>query len=184
VRWIRPGRWIVWDRAINGMVGSSVERLYDPDTREKTPIVGRRKHDGLIDLAEDGRMVVMSSADGLPDSPRELVLLDPESGERETIAVPGTIELRRSWVRVAGFTPSGRQLLRLESAQSRKSWFARLEMGDGTGSAGPRLVATAPLDMAELLGSAAEDSLIAIESARRLVRLRFDGSPPELLFPR
>ncbi|MSR47572.1 MAG: hypothetical protein EXS13_11010 [Planctomycetes bacterium] len=179
VRWVRPGRWIVWDRSVNGYLDRVL--LYDPDTESSAPIAALGKLDAIVDLAEDGRLLVIEKGSAAPDAERSLLLLDPESGEREPIAVTAALDLKRSWVRVAGRTPSGRNVLRIQNTESRKTWFALL---DGNAGAGLHLAQSSALAAAELVGAADETSLIAIEFGRRVVRARFDGSPPTPLFPR
>jgi len=183
VQFVRAGRWIVrdwtnsWDR--------TTLKFYDPETRALEPVPSLGKWDDVLALNDDGRVLVVTKAGKESDARRDFVLLDPETGEREMVELPAGIAATSKWIRVAGRTPDGRAIVWLQDPKDRRTWLLRFDPGaSGAARAAPRLVSTAMLDGAELLGAADEDSLVAIESSRRLVRARFDGSTVETLFPR
>ncbi len=184
VRWIGRSSWVVWrvQQAGNSLVGRYA-RL-DPDTQELTPIPGFGVRDDVLDLEVGGLFLVDRRGTFVPgtapnDAPRWLEWLDVDSGEATPIEPVAAIDLRQTWIRVVGRLPSGRLVVRLE----RQGFWVRFARAIPTGH-GARLELTPDLESAELLGSADEESLVVIDAGRRLVRVRFDTSPPELLFPR
>ncbi len=177
IRFVRAGRWIVHDLSKTGMAGMHV--LYDPETLSRAPIAGSTPQDSLVDLASDGRLLIVTNRGTRVARDLELALLDPESGARSPLEWPAALDRGGAYVRLAGRTPSGAALLRIESVRNGVCCFARLDL-----AAGANLVVSASLELSELIGANDEESLVAIEAGRRLVRVRFDGAPPELLFPR
>jgi hypothetical protein len=187
VQWVRPGRWIVSEIA-GGYIREV--RLYDPETGAREPFAALGKLDEIVDLAPDGRLLVVVKQDASREQERSLILLDPENGAREEIARPDSIDGHQIWMRVAGRTPAGKRVLRIENYNKGIVWFAVIEDGERAEGSSKgarstkRLVTTSPLVQAELVGASDEESLIAIDEHRRLVRVRFDGSAPKLLFPK
>jgi len=183
VFFVRPGRWLVYDGSRAN--DASTPRLYDPETRELGDVAGLGKFDSPLSLHDDGRLLVITSYRGQRDVEHDLVLLDPESGAREPIALPPTISLQSTWVSVVGRTPSGSEILRVRHAKGGGDRLLRCDQRTADGrTTSARTVATGPLlDFVEFVGASNEESAIVVDS-RRLVRLRFDGSPAEVLFPR
>ena len=182
VSFVRPGRWIVYDRSRAN--DAPTPRLYDPETRELGDIAGLGKGDSPLSLQDDGRLLVITSYRGQRNVEHDLVLLDPESGVREPVALPPSISLASKWVSVVGRTPGGNEILAVRHTKGCADWLIRCDrQSSAGGSTTTRTVATGPFLGFEFVGSSDEESAILVGS-RRLVRVRFDGSPPEFLFPR
>lgn len=184
VRWIGRRSWIVWRPQSAREPGGGRYLRYDPDMQATAPIAGLGVRDELLDLEVGGLFLADRRGPTPPgaspnEAPRWLEWLDIDSGAATPIEPVEAIDLRQAWIRAAGRLPSGRLVVRIAQPGERTR-FARAVPTDH----GARLELTPELVAAELLGSADEESLVVIDSGRRLVRVRFDGSPPEQLFPK
>jgi hypothetical protein len=187
VRLVRATSWVVRRK-----VGSEFRtELWNPDDGRFAPIAGWNAGK-TIALHPDGRVMVLetSAFDRLgrirQDSPPgKLLLLDPERGVREELALPDALKSRLIDGWSYGFTIDGDLLLTLrcllpDRAGYGTEWIARFD---------PRtdqLVCIGPFGMLhpDVLGCPDRESVVFVAEQRRLMRAHFDGRPTETLFPR
>ena len=162
---IRPGRWLVegdrpgtWD-------------LLDPDSEERTPVVGLAPRERIHDMASDGRVLIRSEG--------RMVILNPEDGTREVVAfADGRAREVNGFSRIdERHAPVPLYQLYTESGVG----VGRLALETSTLHA---FVAGSPTVELCYLAYVDEDTILAIEDRRRVVRLSLDGGSPEVLFPR
>lgn len=182
VLFVRPGHWVVYSWDAKGKRG---QFAYDPESGTTAPLLGSEPNDHVSALLPDGRLLVWASRGNGRDAPRALVLLDPDTGAREELALELPPEaLGMVWQPTV--TADGALVATLWGANVVR--FLRIELpADRRSRERARVEVTAPLELpCESLGVVGADgrAVIATEAGRRLVRVRFDGSPPEQLFPR
>lgn len=185
LRWIGRTSWVVWRPQRTRDAGISRYERFDPDTEESAPIAGFSLRDDLLELEVGGLFLADRRGPTEPeaspnDAPRWLEWLDVDTGAATPIEPVEALDLRRAWIRAAGRLPSGRLIVRIEMPHEGRVRFGRAVETER----GARLELTPVLEAAELLGAAEEESLVVIDAGRRLVRVSFDATPPETLFPR
>ncbi len=194
VYWVRSPSWIAYSLERTPIVQRYI--CFDPETSSRTPIAGLRERETICELVADGRLLVVGSGTvvkggvrpyaeprGESESGPGVVLLDPESGARTSLAIPGWPGGRCCRMREVGRTPVGAQLLEMESASIRKAWSAcigRLDLAQATIT----LLPNAGNRERMLLAAIDETTLLVLEERRRVLRVHLDRPDVELLFPR
>ncbi|MBL8843135.1 MAG: ABC transporter permease [Planctomycetes bacterium] len=182
VLFVRPGHWVVYGWDPKGKRGTLA---YDPESGATAPLLGSEPNDFVSALLPDGRLLVRARLGSGRDAEPALVLLDPETGAREELALELPPEALGMVWQPTG-TDDGALVATLWGANVAR--FLRIELpADRRSGERARVEVTAPLELpCESIGVVGADgqSVIAIEAGRRLVRVRFDGSPPEQLFPK
>jgi len=163
---VRPGRWLLYDHDRSGIVWT----LFDPETGDRAPAPAMEDVTWTCPFLEDGRLIVVEEG--------RVCLLDPESGAQTPVTLegewPGTILWVYSRAKVVG--PEGILLV------SGDEWRTLGRLDRSTLTLPPARYSSN--DPIEWVASLDEDSVLAIEDRRRLVRLFFDDRAPEVLFPR
>ncbi len=182
VQFVRPGHWVVYGWDPKGKRGTLA---YDPESGATVPLLGSEPSDFVSALLPDGRLLVRARLGSGRDAKGALVLLDPDSGAREELALELPPEaLGMVWQPT--LTGDGALVATLYGANVAR--FLRIELpADRRSGERARAEVTAPLELpCESIGVVGADgrAVIASEAGRRLVRVRFDGSPREQLFPK
>lgn len=182
VQFVRPGNWVVYGWDAKSKRGTLA---YDPESGTTAPLPGSDPNDFVSALLPDGRLLVRARLGSGREAEPTLVLLDPDSGAREELALELPPEALGMVWQPTG-TDDGALVVTLYGANVVR--FLRIELpADRSSGERARVEVTAPLELpCESMGVVGADGrgVIANEAGRRLVRVRFDGSAPELLFPR
>jgi hypothetical protein len=160
---VRPGHWICRDRDDDSLA------LVDPETGERSPVLGFDAYMLTPCLADDGRLLDL---DG-----RSLQLVDPETGVTEEWPLPATVPGDVSWV----YRDSGDPGCLRAIAEGRFTYLRFDSTGQVLRHALP--VHARSGDRPRLVGCPDEDTAIVYNS-QRIERIYFDGRDPEVVFPR
>jgi len=193
VRWIRGGGAIVREFTVTRPSLDRPWLRWDPDARTTTPIVGLATDVGVVEIADemadDGRLFV-----GRSSSPKQsrvlthLFLLDPDTGEREELALPECLGGSMAGISLRGRTTAGAPVMsfwmspgssRPEGGGRNGFRFARFDLvARRFDVAAPDV--DAPLS---LVGCDSEDSIL-VTDGRRLLRAWFGRPGVEVVFPK
>jgi dipeptidyl aminopeptidase/acylaminoacyl peptidase len=92
VHWSPDAQWLACSLATGGGVRTEVW-VVRPDGREARRVAGGEHHAVLGPWAREGHGLVVTVSSDEPHAPNECVLIDPQTGERESVAVGGLITL-------------------------------------------------------------------------------------------
>ena len=180
---VRFGRWIVTPP---GRKTSSWEKepfwaLYDPDTGITTPAPAAVASDKLFWFDDDGATFGgRCNEQGTVD---ELFRIDPELGTRERVALPPWLSGSIYRICVAARTRRGIPILRVSWASAGLQPTSHFALWD---RARRELAFAGDADTPQMepIGCPDEETLLAVEEQRKLMRLRFGSATRELVFPR
>ena len=164
---VRPGLWIVGNHWEEGY------ELMDPETGRRSPWVGMPEERRRPRIASDGRLYVLDNG--------RLLLVDPETGVREEVALPASLPAGLSKLGPRYETP---RVLGAYGGEDGGDWRELLLHDIESGTVRRSSLTLGPEDSVVILGHSGPHSVFAVHNHNRLVRVYFDGRETEILFPR
>ncbi|MSR47571.1 MAG: hypothetical protein EXS13_11005 [Planctomycetes bacterium] len=180
---VRSGKWI--GRSIGPrptrIATAPRWQLFDPDTGATTPAPDSVATDELFWFDDDG--AALGGRNDALGRVNELFRINPELGTRERIALPPWLTGGVYKISLAARTLAGTPIVRVvwvTQDQSPTSHFARWDRTRRE----LRFAGDADTPQMEAIGCPDDETLLAIEGQRRLVRLRFGSAAREVVFPK